>query len=308
MNILAPVNSLESAKHVISCGADELYLGADDGVFKTYSFTGRGKFSRNGLKVAVSHKEVEQIVEYAHQRKVKVNLLCNTPFVTDDDTYMMQNALLNYIEKIISCRTDALVVGDFGLMYLLKQSAVTIPIHASLYLRTLNIYQLDFLKEMGVTRVTLPYSIKIDEISEFVDANIVDIEVPGYLGCSFLNGACNCLHSLGEEYNESFDSCIVCKSMYRVKHFDGIEQGIFFDNELGCSACSLLKLNKIGVKTLKVVGRDRDYHQIGEIIKNYKGILNGLITPQELPEAWKRVWCRKRRCKFLDNDFTRYYI
>lgn len=308
MNILAPVNSLESAKYVISCGADELYLGADDGVFNTYSFTGRGKFSRNGLKVAVLFKEVEQIVEYAHQRKVKVNLLCNTPFVTDDDTHKMKNALLDYIERVMSVYADSLVVGDFGLLYLLRQSAIPIPIHASLYFRTLNKYQLNFFKELGVARVTLPYSIELDEISELVKANIVDLEVPGYLGCSFLNGACNCLHSLGEESNELFDACIACKSVYRIKDNETIEEGAFFDNELGCSACSLLKLSELGVKTLKIVGRDRDVHQIGNVIKNYKDVLNGLITPQEFPEDWKRIWCKKRRCKFLDNDFTRYYI
>lgn len=308
MNILAPVNSIESAKRVILCGADELYLAADDGVFNTYSFTGRGKFSRNWLKIAVPFNEVEQIVEYAHKRKVKVNLLCNTPFVTDDDTHKMKNALLDYIERCRSVYADAIVIGDFGLLYLLKQSAITIPIHASLYFRTLNKYQLFFLKELGVTRVTLPYSIKLDEISKLVDANIVDLEIPGYLGCSFLNGACNCLHSLGEESNESFDACIACKSMYQIEDNETIEDGVFFDNELGCSACSLLKLSELGVKTLKIVGRDRDFHQIGDVIKNYKDVLNGLITPQEFPEEWKRIWCKKRRCKFLDNDFTRYYI
>lgn len=42
MNILAPVNTMESAASMIESGADELYLGADDGIFQCYSFTGRG--------------------------------------------------------------------------------------------------------------------------------------------------------------------------------------------------------------------------------------------------------------------------
>lgn len=71
MNILAPVNTMESAASMIESGADELYLGADDGIFQCYSFTGRGKWSYHQLKVLPSFNELKNIVAFAHDRGVK---------------------------------------------------------------------------------------------------------------------------------------------------------------------------------------------------------------------------------------------
>ena len=45
MNILAPVSNFDSAVAFIAAGAKEIYFGADEDLFKSFSFTGRGRLA-----------------------------------------------------------------------------------------------------------------------------------------------------------------------------------------------------------------------------------------------------------------------
>lgn len=308
MKLLAPVNSYESAEKVISAGANEIYFGIDDDVFNTYSFTGRGKYTFNEMKVLCSFNEAKKIISYAHSNNVLVNFLCNTQFITDNDKGVFEKALLEHIEKAISIKVDSVVIGDIGLLYLLRQRNYNVPIHASLYFRTVNVDQLKFLREYNVVRATLSYSVTIDDIQQLVSSNIMEIEVPGYLGCSFYNGACNCLHSLGEGVFDAFDPGIICKSNYIVddgKHTQHIK---LFDNEMACSLCCLGELNFLGVSALKIVGRDRNCNNISEVVDLYKKALEGKFSKNNIPKSWELSWCRGKRCKFINEERLQYYI
>lgn len=308
MNILAPVNTFDSAVSAIESGADEIYLGADDEFFSSYSFTGRGKYSFNGLKVLNSFEDVEKIVIYAHSKNVMVNFLCNTQFLTDNHSKDFQKAILTYIDNAVSINVDSIVIGDIGLLYLLKQKKIGVPLHASLYFRTVNAEQLKFLREFGVVRTTLPYSVTLDDIKQLTKSKIMEIEVPGFLGCSFYNGACNCLHNLGEELQDNFDQGIICKSKYELNNNNLKSDGFIFDNEMGCCVCSLKKLDTIGVTALKIVGRDRDCNSISDVISIYRKILDGNYSKKDIPRSWKMIWCRNNRCKFVNEERLKYYV
>lgn len=309
MNLLAPVSTFESAVSAIKNGADEIYLGADDNFFNSFSFTGRGKYSFNDVKVLSAFDEVEKIVVYAHSKNVLVNFLCNTPFLTDNYSNDFEKAIISYINKAISIKVDSIVIADIGLLYLLKQKNITTPLHASLYFRTINIEQLKFFRELGVVRVTLPYLVTLDDIKLLTESKMMEIEVPGFLGCSFYNGACNCLHSLGEETQNNFDKGVLCKSKFVVENkCTQSVKGFIFDNEMGCSICSLKELDSIGVTALKIVGREKDYNSIGDVISIYKKALNSNFSKKDLPESWKMIWCRNNRCKFVNENRLKYYI
>lgn len=308
MKLLAPVNTFDSAKNVIMNGADEIYLGADDKFFSSYSFTGRGKYSFNGLKVLNHFEEVAKIVDYAHSMNVRVNFLCNTQFLTDNDSKDFEKAILAYISEAISIKVDSIVIGDIGLLYLLSKKELDVPLHASLYFRTVNVEQIKFLRELGVVRTTLSYLVSLDDIKQLVEANIMEIEVPGFLGCSFYNGACSCLHSLGEGVFDDFDQGIICKSRYEVDNITFKKTENIFDNELGCSLCSIKELDTIGVTALKIVGRDRSCDNIREVISTYRKAIDGELKMEELPKSWKMIWCRNNRCKFVNEERMKYYV
>lgn len=309
MNILAPINTLESAKALIECGANEIYLGADDKFYQSYSFTGRGKFSYKSLRVLNSFQELKEIVSYAHHNNVKVNFLGNTPFFTDIPPSQSECMFFQYVEEAMRCDVDAVVVGDIGLLQSYGEKKYQVPLHASLYFHTINQEQLKFLKFLGVSRTTLSYQVSMQEIQSLVAAKIMEIEVPGYLGCSFFNGACNCLHELGEGIRSDFDQGITCKSYYEVESNGVCYQGAVFDVEVGCALCRLKQLDEIGVQAVKIVGRDRDHRQNAEVVRLFHDFLhNPERSSEDVPEYWKWIWCKNRRCKYENSPNLKYCI
>ena len=316
MNILAPINTIESVKLVIEAGADEIYLGADEGIFNTYSFTGRGKVSYGNLRVLPSYDDFRNIVIYAHQCGLKINYIANLPYL-HNGTFQgskIEKEYLKYVERGLELEVDSIVVGDLGLLQSIKDHGYKINIHASIYFKTLNSYQLNFLSEFGVTRTCLSYHVTLDEIKQLVSADIMDIEVVGYLGCSFFNGACGFLHELGEGVYNDFDPGIACKNIYTIKDDNELDK-VSFDVEMGCALCSLGILENAGVKALKIVGRDRSCKQMADIVNLYKRTLQlfredaDMGIPNPFIDAWwKKVWCSKNKCKYKENAISKYMV
>lgn len=311
MNILAPVNHLVAAVDLINAGAEEIYLGSDDELFSLYSFTGRGKIGYSGITMLNKFSETKEIIDYAHSKKVKVNFLGNAQFFyngiyKDKD---LESYFLDYLEKGIEIGADALVIGDLGLLQAVAKRNYNVELHASVYFRTINKQQLLFLKKFGVTRTTLSYQITMEEITDLCAAKIMDLEVMGYLGCSFFNGACGFLHDFGEGIFDDFDPGVACKGLYNINDGQEVTNGKIFDAEAGCAICKLGELESLGVKCLKIVGRGRDHKQIAQVISLYKKYLdyyrNGFSFNEkqaELPGWWRKLWCSKERCKYKNEN------
>ncbi len=307
MNILAPVSSYESAYNLIQAGCDEIYLGGDENLFRTYSFSGRGKSNIIGNKISVDMNEVKEIVQMAHENQVKVNFTANTQFFSDSVQRkgQLEAEYLKHIEQAIDSGVDALIVGDMGLLQKLSKQKYDVSLHASVYLKTTNQEQITFLKEFGVDRVILSYQITIDEIEKFCKEKIMDYEVIGYIGCSFFNGACGFLHGIGEGHLDKFNPGLSCKAVYNVFNGEKTEKTDLFNVEAACCACVLKKLDNFGVNALKVVGRGADYKALIEVIKFYKRVLES--DPEEsaqlfLPEWWDMFFCNRRSCKYSSNN------
>lgn len=317
MKILAPVSTFDSAKILIEAGAEEIYLGADDELFRSFSFTGRGKRSYTKEVILSSFQQLQEIVAYAHLRNVQVNFLCNYQFFCDGVFHEkeMKLYLAEYIEKAIDAGVDAIVVGDIGVLEFVAKQKYPVFLHASVYLKTINEMQLLYLKEMGVKRTILSYHILMDEIKKFSQKNIMELEVIGYLGCSFYNGACSFLHDYGEGILNNFQPGVSCKSKYKVWDDNETRTEKIFDAESGCALCVLGELDKAGVTTLKIVGRERSIKQTEQVIKLYSKFLEGYRQGKsysemvnEIPLWWKRIWCSHLRCKYRENNENYQYI
>ena len=316
MNVLAPVNSIESALKMINSGANEIYLGADECIFETYSFTGRGKISYGNTRILPSYDSLKEIVDFAHQNNVKVNFIANIPYLHNGaiSTSNVEAAFLKYVETGLKANVDSVVVGDIGLLHSVNQQNYKVELHASIYFKTLNSQQLLLLAQLGVTRTCLSYHVTLEEIEKLIQADIMDIEVVGYLGCSFYNGTCGFLHELGEGVVDDFDPGIACKNIFSIRTKNEIQR-VSFDVERGCSICSLGSLDKIGVKALKIVGRDKSSDQMAEIVKLYLDMIQlhknggfGAEYVNLLPQWWRKIWCSKKRCKYRQNPMSKYII
>lgn len=312
MNILAPASSFETVRIMIKAGADEIYVGADEEIYNVYSFTGRGKISPASKNVLCDFGEIKTIVEYAHEKNVRVNFLGNTPFFHDGEWQgeAFEKQYLKYIEKSLYAGVDSVVIGDIGLLNAVSKQNYDVALHASLYLKTLNCSQVDFLKSFGVKRVTLPYHITMNEISELCSREDMEFEVVGYLGCSFFNGGCSFLHAYGEGVLGGFAPGVSCKNVYEVLDDRCCSESKIFDCEAACALCSLKSLDENKVTALKIVGRDRDHRGTAEVIKLYRQVLDSQGDVNTIiPDWWKRLYCKTlTSCKYLDTNENYMYL
>lgn len=311
MNILAPVSSMESEKALIEAGAKEIYLGCDDGLYNTYSFTGRGKVAPGNIKVLSDISEVKDMISYAHDHGVQVSFLGNTPYFFNGifQNKRIEEYYFEYIEKGIDAGADAIVIGDVGLLYEFSKRRYPVKLHASIYLRTINYEQIKWLSSINVNRVTLSYQIMMSEIERICQEDRMEIEVVGYLGCSFFNGACSFLHAYGEGVNNEFIPGVTCKGDFIINDGSSTSKAKLFDCEAVCAFCRLRELERVGVKALKIVGRDRDYNNNKKIIQLYNKALelyrSGCTCDEVreiLPDYWKRLYCKKSSCKYSHNN------
>lgn len=302
MKLSVPVNNIENLKKRIGLGAKEVYFGIDDDFFSSLSFTGRGKYGYRD-KINMDKADAKYSIAYAHDHGVKVNILANIPFFANKDNVEKRSEnyyLQSYIEKAINLGTDSIVVGDIGVLYWIYQQKYPIKIHASIFFNTLNVDQLIWFKELGVNRAILPYQISLDEIKRICSLNLLEIEVPGYKGCSFYNGICSFLHEYGESknYNSVFGQ--MCKQTFEIRKNDQIFEKAIFDTEQICSLCSLKELEKAGVTTLKIVGREQTSVITDKVIELYQNKLNG--KESEVFSWWENRWCKNKKCKFIARD------
>lgn len=322
MKILAPVNSLESCKAQIEAGAEEIYLGMITEIYDYYSFSARCQKNARNESIALDKSQLKEIVRIAHENKVIVNHAANMPYFSDFiyGKVKVQDEFIKYINEVVECGVDNLIVGDIGLLYLLGKMKLPVGLHASTYFDTINIEQLLLLKELGASRCCLTYQVGLEEIEKFCQSNIMEIEVFAYLGCSSYSGSCNLSHGWAMDNREGDIAIgLPCKSKYKVWSDKLPEtKSDFLDSELGCALCSLFELNKIGVEVIKIVGREFDGYTMSQITRMFTNAnhlsLQGtnedyLMKLKDIRYVWwKKVWCNKNSCKYSNNFVMGTYV
>lgn len=317
MIIKAPVISLDSAKMMINIGADEIYLGANATNLNNISYTGRGNSNHCNSQITIGQKELSEIVKYAHENGVKVSYLANLPqfSLPGSSREMIERAFLEYIDIGLTANVDCIVLADIGQLLLLKEKNIDKTFIGSVYLCTLNIEQVKFLKDIGFNRVTIEYHMLLNEIEELCKIEGIDIEVFANFGGSHLNGRCSMYHNIGEKFDIGFP----CKSTYKIISESPIDaKSNIFDTNLYCSLCSVGALYNAGVKVLKITGRELPPEVMLTITKTYKECIKYLekgmsgleakeLSIKEGKSYWDK-WCSKRRCKYKENNITRYYL
>jgi len=317
VRVKAPVISYESAKAMIDIGVSEIYLGANASNLNNISYTGRGNSNHCNSQISIGFDELDEIVKLAHANDVKVTYLANLPQFTipGESRDKIEKSFMEYIDIGLRANVDGIVLADIGQLLYLKEKNIDKEFYGSVYLATVNVEQVKFLKEIGFKRVTVEYHMMIDEIKEMCEVEGMDIEVFGNFGGSHLNGRCSLYHNIGEKFDIGFP----CKSTYDVISEAPIDrkQNIY-DSNLYCSLCNIGELHKAGVDVLKITGRELPPDVMSMIVKTYidciKYVEEGMSSIEAKEMAIKDVrsywskWCAKKRCKFKENNVTKYYL
>ena len=110
--LLAPAGSYDVLVIAVNAGADAVYIAGQN--------YGARAYAKN-----FTMEEIEKAVEYAHLNGSKVHVTVNTLI----NNFEIVD-VLNYLFKLYQIGVDAVIVQDFGLIWLLKTFIPDLEVHA----------------------------------------------------------------------------------------------------------------------------------------------------------------------------------
>lgn len=264
--LLSPSGSFECAIAAFKYGADAIYLGLNN-------------FSARADAINFTENELEKITSIAHSNNKKVYVAINTVIQNKEIPELIEK--LSLIEKL---KVDGVILQDFALVNLIKNYFPKIPMHASTQMAVHNLEGAKILKDMGFKRVVLARELSFNEIENITKNCGIETEV-------FIHGAlCYsysglCLYSSferGESANRG--KCTYpCRKLYNGHH-------PFAMKDLSLNEY-ILKLEKIGVASLKIEGRKKTALYVAATTDYYRKILDGKSTKGCLDNI-KRIFAR----------------
>lgn len=190
IELLSPVGDFDCLKAAVQNGANAVYLGAS-------SFSARAS-ARN-----FNMLELEEAINYATLRNVKVHLALNT--LIKEEEFEEAIALAT---KAYELGVSAIIVQDFGLAKTLIENLPDLPIHASTQMSVHNLEGAQMAKQLGFDRVVLARELSLPEI-RFIHDNC-DIELEAFAHgalCICYSGQCLMSSMIGARSRKSWQMC-----------------------------------------------------------------------------------------------------
>ena len=144
--LLSPAGNFEKMKAAILYGADAVYLSGK--VF--------------GMRAAADNFSVDELreaVEYAHARSVKVYLTLNT--MPREYEYP---DLRKYLTEISDIPIDAMIIGDIGVLMLVRELLPNMEIHISTQANAVSAEACIAWHKLGAKRIVLARELTLEEI------------------------------------------------------------------------------------------------------------------------------------------------
>ncbi|MBU2574485.1 MAG: U32 family peptidase, partial [Elusimicrobia bacterium] len=144
VELLAPARDLETGKEAVNCGADAVYIGAEE-------FSARHE-------AANPVSDIARLAAYAHKYRAKVYAAVNT-ILTGAELGRAQKL----IHKLWDAGADAVIIQDMGLLEL---DLPPVPLIASTQTHNTTPEKVLFLEKAGFKRVILARELSIEEIKK----------------------------------------------------------------------------------------------------------------------------------------------
>ena len=261
--LLAPAGSYEVLVIAVNAGADAVYIAGQN--------YGARAYAKN-----FTIEEIEKAVNYAHLNGVKVHVTVNTLI----NNFEIVN-VLNYLFKLYKIGVDAVIVQDFGLIWLLKTLLPDLEVHASTQMGVNNYSSIKWAYKNNIKRVVLPREININQIRQTTDQlkkdDIdMDIEVFGHGAlCYCVSGKCY-MSSYNSGRSGNRGACAQpCRREYRLKYRGyNIGNGFLLSTHDLATYNNLREISAAGVKSLKLEGRMKSGDYIGTIVNSYRNLID----------------------------------
>jgi putative protease len=260
IELLAPAKDLVTGIDALNCGADAVYIGAE----------------QFGARVAAGNTvaDIEKLAARAHKYRAKVYAALNT-ILSDEEIPQAQKLA----HQLWSAGVDALIVQDMGL---LEGGLPPIPLIASTQAHNVTPEKVLFLEKAGFKRVILARELTLDEIRAVRAKTSVELEffVHGSL-CVCYSGQCYLSYAMGGRSGNRGECAQPCRKPYTLK--DAAGEVIAGNKHL----LSLKDLNlarrlghlaDAGITSFKIEGRLKDRDYVRNIVSYYRREMDKMMA------------------------------
>ncbi len=195
MKILSPLNKVSEAEILSKAGADEFYCGILPrqwlAKYTNMASANRREWRSSNLQ---SFDELREVIEIAHKYGRKVYLTLNAFY--SEKQYPL---ILKQAEEAIKYGVDAFIIADIGLILKLKELGWRKEIHISTGGVVFNLESIDFYKNLGASRITIPRHTTAEEIVFLAKNSPLPIDI--FIlnrGCKNIDGFCTFQHGVNE--------------------------------------------------------------------------------------------------------------
>lgn len=261
--LLIPAGNFEKLKAAIHYGADAVYLaGPEYGLRKN-----AGNFSL---------VELDNAVQYAHERQVKVYVTVN---IFPRNKHLM--GIEKFFRKIENISADAIILTDPGFIRIAKMIIPNMPVHLSTQANTTNLASVKFWEDHGIKRICLARELSLQEIVEIKEQTGLELEVfiHGAMCISYSGRCLMSKYMANRDANEG-DCSQTCRWEYslmekkRAGEYFPVEEDengtYFFSSKDLCLIKYIPELIQSGVSSFKIEGRMKSIYYAGMITKIYR--------------------------------------
>jgi len=285
VELLAPGGNAEAIKAAIAAGANAVYCGLD-------------MFNARNRATNLSFDDLCGVVRLAHQHNCEVFLTLNVVILEQE-----MPSLIKLLNKLVNINLDGIIVQDLGVFNLVKKHFPTLDIHASTQLTTHNEGQIQFLGQIGATRVNLSRELNLGEVKTLTsfahDHNVLtEVFVHGALCIAFSGQCYSSSVSVGNSGNRGRCSQ-ACRDEYETTATGNKFPLNLKDNS---AYFDLPELLDAGVDSLKIEGRIKGAHYVYTVVDRWRKQMN------KFEETGQLLSDDSNLHKVFNRDFTNSFL
>ena len=316
MRIFSPLNNGFDIKK-LSEVCDEFYVGVIDEEWsaKYNGFIGYNTRAFSGTQANFPNwSSLEDAIKAASEYKCPTFLTLNAHNITQSQLSIVKSIISDF-SKIGGA---GIICSELNGVELAKEAGLKVYLSTNFVLYNLNAIKY-LIRTYNVDRIILSRDMKFDEIKKIRWEIDREIEVFGQnVGCRFSNGLCYCTHntkSKGMCYTSStsewehFGS--MSKLTFREKYDADINHHIYSKYLLrnSCSLCAIYDFVKVGIDSIKVVGREFPCNVIFDSCSMLKRGVSAAQKSDSREEYLEWLSCNKKNLINFDCDwgFQCYY-
>ena len=289
LELLAPAGDKESFIEAINNGANAVYLAG-----KLY-----------GARASATNftlEELEELIDYAHIRDVKVHVTVNTIIKNNE-----LNDCISFVGQIYKMGVDAVIIQDLGLASILKKMYPRLSLHASTQMNCGSVAFAQDLKKMGFSRVILARETPIEVVKDICKQVDIEVEVFAHGAlCMCYSGNCYLSSIIGKRSGNRGRCAQPCRLEYSLvsdedKENNRVKRYYLSPRDL-CEIENIKAIKEAGVTSIKLEGRMKRPEYVGLITNRYRKAIDNNLDLDTVEQY------KKDLAVMFNRSFTQGYL